>query len=417
MKKTLVIVGGGPSGVMAAISAARQSEGRLDILLLEKNERCLKKLLLTGNGRCNITNAADTQAMADAFGNGRRFIKSSLKTFPGTALKTFFEDRGLPIVSQPDGRCFPASGKARDVADVLLNETIASGVTIMIGENVVKVETCGRGKYRITTHANTYEANSVIISTGGRSYPATGSSGDGYGIAASFGHSISPLNPAISPIMIDNEAHAGFVPLSFADASITVWSDSRKAAEYRGGLIFIPNGLSGPAALNASMTVARLLSAGGRVRVAVSLFPDIKEEDMDTQLQGKFSRFGGVPAGRVLYGMLPERAISALIAYCGIAPATIVAQMPKSDRRKISRAMTGLMFDVAEVGGFEAAMLTSGGVDLGEITPSTLESKISAGLFFCGEVLDLQAPTGGFNLQCAFSTGYLAGKAAVGKLL
>lgn len=394
-----VIIGAGPAGLFCALHAAGRHHR---VLLLEKNKEPGVKLMLSGSGQCNLTHAGNIRTFFDRYGANGRFLRPSLMAFTNESLSRFFTDRGLPVETTDGGKIFPVSRSAADVCSLLTGECEKNGVEIAYGEPVERITTGSRG-FTLHTPLRTIAACSVVIATGGASYPRTGSSGDGYRLAASLGHHITGIWPALTPVIAKDFVFAGLAGLSFYDMPFSLWRDGRKIFSKRGDILFTHTGLSGPGILDSS----RDIRPGDLLRLSFSGTTDRDE------LTGRFTGIitkNPVRAVKTLVAELgvPDRLAAVLVAQAGIPAECTGAHLTAAGRSRLMDCLTGFPVTVSRVGDLNVAMATSGGIALEEVNPKTMESRIVPGLFFAGEVLDIDGDTGGFNLQAAFSTGFCA---------
>ncbi|MDA8425255.1 MAG: NAD(P)/FAD-dependent oxidoreductase [Treponema sp.] len=402
--RDILVVGAGPAGLFAALAAA---ECGARVLVCEKMSSPGIKLLASGSGRCNITHAGAIEDFIPHYGAGQgRFLKHALFSFDNLALEAWFTRRGLPLAADERGKLFPATGRARDVLAVLLAEAGSAGVEIRGDARVLSARRLGGG-FEVETSEGRHAADRLILSTGGKSYPGTGSSGEGYALAASFGHQIAPTRPALAPLVTVGGLPAACAGISIPEAEIVVRRGQKRVLRARGDLLFTHKGISGPVVLDASRSIE-----SGDV-VLVSLLPGMDRELIEAELLRQTSLHGRRGIASCLQALgLPERLADAVLEWSGVERSLGAASLDRSRRTRLVEAVAALPLVVERVGGFEEAMATSGGVVLAEVEPRTLASRIEPGLFFAGEILDLDGDTGGYNLQAAFSTGRLAGIAA-----
>ena len=412
MKEKLVIIGGGPAGMMCAIAVAKQG-GHAEIVLLEKNDQPGKKLLIAGSGRCNLTHAGPITKFFVHYGNHGRFVQPALFHFTNGDLARFFAKRGLPLVELNDGKMFPVTESSRDVRQVLLDAMQESGVDLRCHTAVERIEREPDGTFlvQLTDQATIY-AQHVVIATGGKTYPTTGSTGDGYRLAKSLGHTIIEPAAALVPVQVRDYPFVACAGLSFENASVRLFRDGKKIATAHGDLLLTHHGLSGPVILDMS----RSIRAGDDVRVSfVAGFTDANA--FEIQLADDASAFGKKSVKNMLakYGV-PERMLAQLFVQNHIARDLTVAELSRETRKTLAKLLIEHHFPVAKLcccaGGTSVdneAMVTRGGVSLDEVNRRTMQSRLVPGLFFCGEVLDIDGDTGGYNLQFAFSSGKLAG--------
>ncbi len=408
LRYDVIVVGGGAAGLMAAGTAA---ENGRTVLLLEKNDRLGKKLRITGKGRCNLTNQCDLQTLLDHIPTNPRFLYGAFCRMDSAQTIRFFEDRGLAVKTERGNRVFPVSDKASDVADTLIAYCKENGVVIrqqqvdrlLLHDQTVEGVLCGDTRYF---------AQSVIVATGGCSYPLTGSTGDGYGFAEAAGHTIIPLTPSLVPLIIQEEWCKQLQGLSLKNVTLTV-TDTRTGKQvYQelGEMLFTHFGISGPLVLSCSAHMKGMQP--NQYRVSIDLKPGLDEKQLDNRLLRDFNRYANRDFENALGDLLPRKLIPIIVLLSGISAQKKVNQLSREERRALLDLIKGLTMTVSGFRPVAEAIITSGGVKVSEVNPKTMESKQCRGLFFAGEVLDVDAYTGGFNLQIAFSTGHLAGSNA-----
>ena len=401
-----VVIGGGASGMMAAIAA---SGNGARVAILEKNKSLGKKLLLTGNGRCNITQAIyDPREFIEKIGKNGKFLFSSLSNFGPKETLEFFESLGLPVKTEKNGRVFPVSDKACDVLDVLIKALKKNKVKVMLNRNVLGIKIKDRKVEYVELSDKNIYANNVIISTGGKSFPATGSTGDGYQWLERIGHKINSPAPALAPIKIVESWVASLQGISLKDIRINLIQNNKKVTIGAGEMIFTHFGLSGPAVINASKTIGEQLKHD-KVFLEIDLFPALSAASLEEKLKIDFEQNKKINLKNCLSKYVPQKLALALLELAGIEKDKKINSVNKLERKNISRIIKGLPVTISDLLDFNHAMVTSGGVDLKEINPKTMRSKIVDNLFLAGEILDLDGPTGGYNLQIAWTTGYTAG--------
>lgn len=402
----VIVVGGGPAGLMAASQAALYGN---NVTLLEKNPRTGRKLIITGKGRCNITNACDNDTFISNVVSNPRFLYSAINGFDTSDTVSFFNSLGLETKVERGNRVFPVSDKAMDVADALLNYARNTGVkvicsspvdSLVIEDNTIKGVRCINGK--------TYYCDAVIIATGGKSYPLTGSTGDGYSLAQSAGHTVTDIVPSLVPLIISGSECKDMQGLSLRNISVSVTDNGKKIYEDFGELVFTHYGVSGPVILSASVHLNDYKNKN--YRLSIDLKPALDAETLDKRLIRDFEKYNLKEVGNSLSDLLPSKLIPVVIKRWGIDKTTRCNSVTKEQRKALIDILKGMEFDITGTRPIDEAIITRGGVKTSEVNPKTMESKLCKGLYFCGEVLDLDAYTGGFNLQIAFSTGYLAGQ-------
>ena len=401
----IAVIGGGAAGMMAAIAAAQRGA---DVTLIEQNKICGKKLLITGKGRCNITNACPTEDIFRNIPTNPRFLYSAVYSFSNYDTVDFFEQSGVSTKVERGERVFPQSDKAASVADALVRKMRSLGVIILHGK-ADKILTDGERVTGVSVDGKTVAASAVILATGGKSYPRTGSDGFGYGIAEKLGHSITKLRPALVPVETFEDTKP-IMGLSLKNVTLTVADRSgKKLHSELGELLFTHFGLSGPLVLSAS---SHMGSEPEKTIVEIDLKPALSEQKLEQRILRDFSKYINKDFRNALSDLLPQKLIDTVIARSEIDPFKKVNSVTREERRRLVSVIKRLSFTVKRYRPIEEAIVTSGGVSVREINPKTMESKIVGGLYFAGEIIDVDAYTGGFNLQIAFSTGHLAGESA-----
>jgi predicted Rossmann fold flavoprotein len=379
------------------------------VLLLEKKPSCGRKLLITGSGQCNLTHDGEIAGFFSHYGDLGPFLRPALRQFTNRDLTAFFEERGLPMTVEPGGKIFPATRKSSDVLSLLLAECTRRGVRLVCGRAVKKVARRGNG-FSIGTGATTCGAGTVVIATGGASYPATGSTGDGYRMARALGHTVTEIGPALTPVIVRDHPFGDLAGLSFEDLPLTLFRAGRRVRKASGDLLLTHTGLSGPGVLDLS----RFIRPGDVLKV--SFFPGKDPEAIRKAVTGALALSGPRQVKTMLAGLpLPERLARRLPELAGISPDLACSQLTKQARQEIISLLSGFPFTVLRLEGFGEAMVTRGGVALPEIDPKTMESRLVPSLYFIGEVLDIDGDTGGYNLQAAFSTAMTAARSIVSR--
>lgn len=406
--KDVIVVGCGAAGMMAAYGAARSGKS---VLVLEKNEKAGKKLFITGKGRCNVTNACDTADMFENVVSNPRFLYSAFYGWDNYSVMDFFEKAGCPLKTERGDRVFPVSDHSSDVIAALLRELKKARVEIRYGAKVDRlVIEDGAVKGVCLRDAKILEASSVIIATGGISYEATGSTGDGFRMAKEAGHTVTKLYPSLVPLNVEEAWCRELMGLSLKNVSVRLLEGKKEYYSGFGEMLFTHFGVSGPLILTASSFYAKYLY-GKRAKLEIDLKPALSFEQLDKRLLRDFEEYKRKQFANALSGLFPSKLIPVMVGLSGIAPEKKVHEITKEERKGFVELIKNLSLTVTGARGFQEAIITQGGVSVKEINPSTMESKKVKGLFFAGEVLDLDALTGGFNLQIAWSTGYLAGTA------
>ncbi len=398
----VVVIGGGASGLMAAGTAAEKGHS---VTVIEKNARPARKLLITGKGRCNVTNMCDVSEAMESVVHNSRFLYGAFSRFTPQDTFDFFENLGLKLKVERGNRVFPLSDKAVDVVDTLVSYAKKRAKFV-----------CGRVDSLLTEdgsvcgvkldNGRAIKCDRVIIATGGLSYPKTGSDGDGYRLARQVGHSIVQTKPSLVPLEIEEGFCSQLMGLSLINVGVSFEQNGKILYSDFGEMLFTHFGISGPTVLSGSCHIENPKG----VTVHIDLKPALSAEQLDNRVLRDFSKYSSREISNALSDLYPKSLIPVIIKLCGIRPDTKVSQISKEMRAKLVQVTKNMEFTVSGFRPIDEAIVTSGGVSTKEINPSTMESKLLSGLFFCGEVIDVDAYTGGFNLQIAFSTGRLAGK-------
>jgi len=405
----VIVIGGGGAGLMAAGQAASLGA---KTLLLEKMSSPGRKIFISGKGRCNITNNAPLLDFIRHFGPNGRFLRSAFHRFFAPELLAFFENRGVPTVTERGGRVFPASNLSQDVVDALSNWAKEHGVIIKTHMPVVRLLHAAGHVTGVSTPRGDYHAHNVVIATGGASYPGTGSTGDGYTLAQSVGHTIIPIRPALVPLTIGGKIPSLLQGLSLRNVNLSMWVDDKKAASAFGEMIFTHFGVSGPIVLSLSKRVVDALQQNYKVGIAIDLKPALDKSKLDARLLRDFDTLGKRQFQTIIKDLLPRKLIPVCITQTKIPAEKQGHQITSVERKRLLGWLKDFRLPVTGHRSFKQAIVTTGGVDIHEVDPRTMSSRIMAGLYFAGEVLDIDADTGGYNLQAAFSTGWLAGTSA-----
>jgi len=403
----VIVIGAGASGMMCAGQAALNG---LQVLLLEKMRAPACKLRITGKGRCNITNIAEKEVFMQHIGPDNRFLHNAFGVFFSDELVNFFESIGVETKKKQGGRIFPVSDKATELSDSLVKWVQSTGAIIQCHSEIkdILIED-GQIKGVVLKDNNKIFAKSVVVATGGKSYPATGSTGDGYNFATKTGHHVSPLHPLLVPLRASEHYIKNLSGLHLKNIAVTVFIEGIKKHEAFGELEFNDHGIEGPIVLSLSRKCIYDIMADKKIVFRLDLKPGLSDLQLDNRLKRDMNSLGKLGLYELLRGLLPQQLLKVFIEKLGISADKKCGQLTSAERENILHLMKN--FDITIIGhaGYERAIITGGGVSLKEIHPKTMESKLIKNLYFIGEVLDLDADTGGYNLQIAFSTGYLAG--------
>lgn len=405
--KRVVVIGGGAAGLMAAVIAGREGA---KVTLLEKMNYVGKKMGITGKGRCNITNACDmSDFIKNTPGNGK-FLYGAYERFTNEDLLQLLHDAGLETKVERGGRVFPASDSALDVRNTFMKLMKHYGVDVHLEEPVKKLLVDDGVVTGVVTDKETYHADAVVIATGGKSYPATGSTGDGYILAAQVGHKITDIRPSLVPIVTEESWVKDLMGLSLRNVELSVVAKNKVQAKMFGEMMFTHFGITGPIVLSLSHTVGKLLRKKniGTIGLDINLKPALSPETLDKRLQKDFDLYSKKQLINGMKDLLPSRLIPLIIELAGIDPQKPINQISKEERQQIGYMLQHMPLTVKGLRPVEEAIVTAGGISLKEFNPKTMESKLVKGLYGAGEVLDIDAFTGGYNLQAAFSTGYVA---------
>ena len=406
--KNVVITGGGPAGMMAAITAARRG---FKVTLVEKNEKLGKKLFITGKGRCNITNAGDSEDLFNSIVTNRKFMFSSFNGFSNYDTLGFFDELGLHIKIERGNRVFPESDHSSDVIGALNRELKRLSVDVRLNTEVKDIIVNG-GKatgvvIKCSGKESTIQADNVIVATGGNSYQSTGSTGDGYRFARKLGHSVTPIVPALVPFNVAEDWESDLQGLSLKNVSIVVLDGKQEIYSDFGEMLFTHFGVSGPLILSASSFAARRIKEHP-LKLIIDLKPALSQEQLDERILRDFDEEKNKAFKNSLDKLLPKKMIPVIVRLSDIDGNKKVNEITKQERQKLVSLIKGLELTITGLRGFNEAIITQGGINVREINPTTMESKLVKNLYFAGEVLDVDALTGGFNLQVAWSTGYAA---------
>ena len=403
MKNDGIIVGGGASGSIAGITSARLGK---TVCIIEKNGYIGKKINITGKGRCNVTNNCSNNELMHNIPRNPKFLYSAFSKFSAQDTINFFEDLGVPLKTERGNRVFPVSDKAMDISKALERELKRCGVPI-IKQNVVELIVQDSVCLGVKTDGGDYYGNSVLIATGGKSYMATGSTGDGYTFAQSVGHTINKLVPSLVPLVVQEKYCSDMMGLSLKNVKLNLYDGEKCIYSELGEMLFTHFGVSGPLVLSASSHIDKMQP--NRYRILIDLKPALSVEALDKRIQRDFSESINKDYINSLGKLLPTKMIPVFAKLSKVPFSTKVNQITKEQRSEIVSLMKGFPITIKDFRPLNEAIVTSGGVSIKEVNPKTMQSKLIQGLYFSGEVLDVDAYTGGFNLQIAFATGYVAG--------
>lgn len=410
--KKVIVIGGGAAGMMAAIACARQGAS---VTLIEKNEKLGKKLFITGKGRCNVTNAAGPEQIFENIVTNEKFFYSAFYGFDNQSVIQLLEKAGCPLKTERGDRVFPVSDHSSDVCGALNRELQKLGVTILLQTKVEGIVTSKEGENRVNgvylSSHKTLDCDACIVCTGGLSYASTGSTGDGFEFAKTLGHSVTECVPALVPLETKEEWCKDVMGLSLKNVEFTLSNGKKEIYNGFGEMLFTHFGISGPLVLSASSLYSKQKDKKG-VMGYIDLKPALTLEQLDKRILRDFEENKNKQFKNSLGGLFPQRLIPIMISLSGIHPEHKVNEITKAQRAEFVALIKKLPLTITGTRSFDEAIITQGGIKVKEINPSTMESKLVPGLYFAGEVLDLDAMTGGFNLQIAWSTGHLAGESA-----
>ena len=411
--KKVIVVGGGAAGLMAAYAAAVNGH---TVTLIEKNEKLGKKIYITGKGRCNFTNDVAPEEFLQNVVRGDKFLRGSIYSFSSQKTIELFENYGLSVKIERGNRVFPSSDHASDVTKTLEKACKSVGVDIHLNEKVEKIVTEQTTMsnigimlrvVKLQTDKRLYDCDTAIIATGGLSYPTTGSTGDGYRFAKELGHSVTDLKCGLCGINLEGDIYKNVQGLALKNVSLCIKNGTKTVYNEFGELLFTHFGVSGPIVLSASSLINRLPLSS--LTASIDLKPALDEQTLDKRLLRDFEKYKNKQIINALVEVLPQKLIPIVLSFSGVEEKKSVNALTKEERARLVKTMKALPLKLKSLRGFEEAIITSGGVALSEINPKTMESKRVEGLKFCGEVLDIDAFTGGFNMQIAFATGFAAG--------
>ncbi len=407
MRFDVIVIGAGASGIMCAGQAALNG---MQVLLLEKMRMPACKLRITGKGRCNITNIAEKEVFMQHIGPDHRFLHNAFGIFFSEELVEFFESIGVKTKREQGGRVFPQSDKATELTEALLKWVRKTGVSLQCNTTVkdILIEN-GQALGVITQDGRKIFAKSIVIATGGKSYPATGSTGDGYNFASKLGHTIALLHPLLVPLRSDETFIKSLIGLHLKNIAVSVFVENIKKHEAFGELEFNDYGIEGPIVLSLSRKCLHDIVAKKKMVFVLDFKPGLSELQLDNRLKRDIDTVGKSAVYDLLRGLMPHQLIKVFVQRLGISQDKKCGQLTSAEREKILKLLKNFSMNITGHGNYDRAIITGGGISTKEIHPKTMESKLVQNLYFIGEVLDLDADTGGYNLQIAFSTGYLAG--------
>lgn len=410
-KRNVIVVGGGASGMMAAIAAAEKGA---QVILLEKNAQLGKKLLITGKGRCNVTNSKDTSQLINSFPHNGKFLFTAFHVWTNEQTMAFFEQLGVPLKIERGDRVFPQSDQARDVVNALSRRMKQLKVEVRLGQAVQALLTDAEGAASgvVLADGRHLSAERVIVAVGGMSYPGTGSTGDGYAWAKALGHTVKPLRPSLVPLESPDKWLYALQGLSLKNVRLSFFKPGgKKLTEDFGEMLFTHFGISGPIVLTLSgQVVDQWQKDAAPLTAEIDLKPALSVEQLDQRLLREIDEQHNKQLKNVLASLLPQKMIPVFIQQVGIAEERVMHQLTRGERQQLIQGLKHFTFTVNKARPLSEAIVTAGGIHVKEVSPQTMESKLVPGLYFTGEILDIDGITGGFNLQAAFSTGYLAGQ-------
>lgn len=406
---TVIVIGGGAAGMFAAYSVASVArENR--VILIEKNEKLGKKLYITGKGRCNLTNNVPVSEFLNNVIKNPKFLYSALTDLSPNGVIDFFENNGCRLKTERGNRVFPVSDKASDITKTLHNALAKCGVDIRLNTKVVGIKIYNGQVVGVQTESELIVCDSVIVCTGGLSYPLTGSTGDGYTFARKAGHNIVDLKPSLCGLELVGADFVAAQGLSLKNVAIDVLADDKSVYKDFGEMLFTHYGVSGPIILSASCVINRVKSEN--LTLKIDLKPAITENELNDRLLREFESTKLKSVSNTMRAVLPQSLIGVILSMASINSEKRCCDLTRNDRLNLVKCLKNLTFKIKGLRPIDEAIITAGGVSVKEINPKTMESKLVKGLFFAGEVIDVDAYTGGFNIQIAFSTGYAAGKNA-----
>lgn len=407
----VIVVGAGPAGMMAAIKAA---ENGADVLVLEKMKQPGKKMLITGKGRCNITNTAEIPELIKNIPGNGKFLNSCIRAFDNADVQYFFNELDVPTKVERGGRVFPVSDRAADAVNAMVVRLHELGVKLRVESRVSDIIVENDRAVGVKTDSGkVFSGDVVILATGGASYPGTGSTGDGYVMAKAIGHEVTPLLPSLVPLELEEEWVSELQGLSLRNVRVALMADEKKVTDIFGEMLFTHYGASGPVVLSLSRDVARLLAEGRFVELMIDLKPALSFEQLDNRIVRDLEKYQRKEMKNAMKDLLPGRLIMPVLDGAYIAPDRMANSVTRAERHRLVNVLKGLIVTVTKTRPISEAIVTAGGVSVKEINPKTMESRLIKKLYFAGEVVDVDAFTGGYNLQAAFSMGAAAGNWSV----
>ncbi len=411
----LIIIGAGPAGLMAAIESHHPSK---KILILEKMHKPAIKLRLSGKGRCNITNEAPLEEFLTHFGINKKFLKYAFSEFFNTDLLDYFRREGVVFKLERGGRWFPENDKAMEIVNALLRKVQVLNIPLMDNTQAMKIEKSTDAKFILHILQRKegakivqLNANKILIASGGKSYPKTGSTGDGYALAGQLGHKIIHQLPSLVPIVTKGGLAKKLQGLSLRNVNVSVWSDKKKITEQFGEMVFTDFGLSGPVILSLSKTVVELLSDKKEALLSIDLKPALDHKKVDQRILREIDAHGRQGFKSLLKQLLPKKLIPVFMEMLNAAEDKQLSQLGSDERKRLRMLLKEFQFQATGYRSYDQAIVTAGGVRIKDVNPKTMESRQVKNLYFAGEIIDVDADTGGYNLQAAFSTGWVAGRA------
>ena len=407
----VIVVGAGPAGMMAAIKAA---ENGAAVLVLEKMKQPGKKMLITGKGRCNITNTAEIPELIKNIPGNGKFLNSCIRAFDNADVQYFFNELDVPTKVERGGRVFPVSDRAADAVNAMVVRLHELGVKLRVESRVSDIIVENDRAVGVKTDSGKiFSGDVVILATGGASYPGTGSTGDGYVMAKAIGHEVTPLLPSLVPLELEEEWVSELQGLSLRNVRVALMADEKKVTDIFGEMLFTHYGASGPVVLSLSRDVARLLAEGRFVELMIDLKPALSFEQLDNRIVRDLEKYQRKEMKNAMKDLLPGRLIMPVLDGAYIAPDRMANSVTRAERHRLVNVLKGLVVTVTKTRPISEAIVTAGGVSVKEINPKTMESRLIKKLYFAGEVVDVDAFTGGYNLQAAFSMGAAAGNWSV----